>query len=183
MFQARTSVSFFPCVCESGIIFIIEAPMSLQAAYKTKCKTHTYCLSLWTQPFPDTPNFISLQRISTVNYLVAKQFLTFLCNQKRPRAKVLSKGLVSSLPSMIDTHQTCMHGLQWQFNSLISWDSQSHWQEYAVCYGSLLLTLSHVRHCTELMMVPSNMSEMTLLYFLCCFLLFGDADWARIKRT
>lgn len=95
---------FFSCVCESGIIFIMEAPMSLQAAYKTKCKTHIYCLCLWTQPFPGTPNFISLQRINTVNCLVAKQLLTFLCNQKRQRAKVLSKGLVSSLPSPPDWH-------------------------------------------------------------------------------
>lgn len=112
---------FFSCVCESGIIFIIEAPMSLQAAYKTKCKTHTYCLCLWTQPFPGTPNFISLQGKRTVNYLVAKQLLTFLCNQKRQRAKVLSKGRVSSLPSPPDWHTPDMYA--WSamaFNSLTS---------------------------------------------------------------
>lgn len=38
---------------------------------------------------------------------------------------------------------------------------------------SSLLTRSQVKHCTELIIVPSNISEITLLYFL-RFFLFGD---------
>lgn len=60
---------------------------------------------------------------------------------------------------------------------------KSIWQKFPVYYTSFILTLSQVRHCTELMIVPSNMSEITLRYFLCCFFLFGDdADWARIEK-
>lgn len=35
------------------------------------------------------------------------------------------------------------------------------------------LTRSQVRHCTELMIVPSNMSDITLVYLL-CFFFCGD---------
>lgn len=58
----------------------------------------------------------------------------------------------------------------------------SIWQKISVYYNSFILTLSQVRHCTELMIVPSKTSEITLRYFLCCFFLFGDdADWARTE--
>lgn len=182
MFQARTSVRFFFCVCESGIIFIIEAPMSLQAAYKTKCKTHLLPFLVNTTV---SRHLISsaFREYALLTTLLPSNFSPFYATKRDREPRSFPEDL--SHPShlwLTHTRHVCMvcNG------NLTLWLLQilkAIWREYAVCYGSLLLTLSHVRHCTELMMVPSNISEMTLLYFLCCFFLFGDADWARIKRT
>lgn len=81
------------------------------------------------------------------------------------------------------TRNACMvHNSNKLFNSsYLQVFKNNIWQKRPVLWHPIL-TLSHVRHCTELMTVPSNMSEMTLLYFLCCFFLFADVDWARIER-
>lgn len=98
--------------------------------------------------------------------------------------------LLESIHTAVNTRNTCItlsskeKKLNFSFHlSGFCFVLKSIWQKFPVYYNSVILTLSQVRHCTELIIVPSNMSEITLRYFLCCFFLFGDdADWARIEK-
>lgn len=89
---------------------------------------------------------------------------------------------LESIYTYVNLKNTCIiinsKEKEFTFHTILSNFFKKHLMEI-----SLILTLSQVRHCTELMIVPSNMSEITLRYFLCCFFLFGDdADWARIEK-